>query len=188
MTSQLKAVMLAVAAMAAALSAATLGAAPARALVIEYTFDATFQDGDAASGTFLFDSATPLVSDVLITTTGGTTHGARTFSQIRSQNQPAAGSWRFRLLDPADGANFIGDPRLEVTWAIDGDLLAPLFVSTGMATCSHPTCASSGNFVSYSTVSLTGRVVPEPATLALFAMGLAGLAGLRRRREAARAA
>ena len=100
-------------------AAASFSTGSANAVVIEYTFNATYTDGNVANGTFLFDSVTPIASNILINTSGGTTYPARSFSQTQFLSDQGI-KYAFAMLDPTDGPDFTGDPTFTLRFFTNG--------------------------------------------------------------------
>ena len=154
--------------------------------------DVVFQDGGLATGGFTFDAETNSYSDINIIRTAGLApgganalaHEAATFTQVSPASSVTPGaSFTIFTTDAADqsGALFFQlffDTALSDAGAVTG-LNA---IGTGTGRCASATCNSvqAGQAVLISAGSVAPAPVPLPASAAFLALGLAGLAGLRR--------
>ncbi len=156
---------------------------PAQAVLIDWTLSVDFDDSSSATGGFTYDTAAISFSNILVTLTGGL-YGPRSFSQVA----PGSSASHLPLLDPADGPDFTGDPVFDLFVSTDfGDLttsMGPVWIGL----CVQDVCSSRNIATAWaagSSPSFEGRIVaaPEPGTLAIFGLGLAGLGFMRRRRK-----
>ncbi|MGD1878709.1 MAG: PEP-CTERM sorting domain-containing protein [Kiloniellaceae bacterium] len=173
-------------------AAACLFAAPASAIPVTwYLYDANFSSGGSASGSFVYDADVNQYSGIDLPTT---TDGTRAGSHFTSVNATSSGN--------ASTMITLNGPLTTGTWELALGFAAPLTNAGGMidvvpypsgftveGICNNDLCTGidapfrflqAGAFVSTTQQIL----VSEPGALGLFALGLAGLAYLRRRQSA----
>jgi hypothetical protein len=157
-------------------------ATAAQADLIKYTFNAEFEDGNIANGTFLFDSLAVLATDLVLNTSGGSTYSAANITNILG-DVDFGDQYAFWAVDPSNGPDYTDDIVLNLRFFTDGDLLNPIVSFTDLGSCSDSNCNGRNNIVNVISVSLTGVVVPlPPAAFGGLAM-LAGLGAYRRVRK-----
>ncbi len=139
----------------AAVAALMASAEGSRAQLIQYTFAATYEDGNAANGTFLYDVAARVASNLVLTTTGGSTYAARSFTQILGDVDDG-NEYAFFATDPSDGPDFTGDPVWNLRFVTDGDLLAPAIDFTDLGACTDPSCTARDDIADSVSSSLAG--------------------------------
>ena len=159
----------------------------AQAMSIQWTLkDALFDDGTSLTGSFFFDADTNTYSSINILTLAGTLTG-RTYDTLTPIAQSAT---KLDLLFDAAAGGFTGDDRLLLLFvsALTNaggtvDLSTAVGTRTREGTCANATC--SGTLPTrFLTAGSVMTALPEPGTLSLLAIGLAGIAWVRRRKVA----
>lgn len=165
---------------------ASLGlAAPAGAVPVTWTLqDVTFTDGGTATGSFVYDADTNIFSGLDITTSFYAAFGSAVTYSISTA---LSNSTRF---DAVLAFPLFGNPRFIF------DLVSPMTNAGGTINialgfgdpdlegiCINSDCSAAGSVRFITSGAITS--VPEPATIALFGAGLAGLGWIGRRRKAA---
>ena len=140
---------------------------------------ATFDDGTSANGSFVYDADTNAYSAWAITVQNGTLSALTydtTTSFLTLTNQDADGVLMMRN----DGFRYINlnflAPLTNAGGLIGLDLTLPSSLDNGSWECDNCLIA---RFLTAGAVSAN---VPEPGTVALFGLGLAGVGFARRRR------
>ncbi len=166
----------------------TLGATIAQATPITWSLDATFNDGNTAYGTYVFDADLGAFLGFDITTSSGNSYGfvnnrspgrADLFSAVATQNPLAGDAQMFlQLAESMTNAGGVIDILPGFIWSGGSG-----FSWEGI--CTSDNCETSGasRDVAFGQV-YTGSPsqVPVPATLPLLLSGLAALGLVRRRR------
>lgn len=177
----------------AAAAVACLIAAPASATPVTwYLYDAVFNTGGSASGSFVYDADINQYSGIDLTTT---TDGTRAGSHFTFVNTTSSGNASTMI--SLDGPVAIGTiefalsfvtPLINAGGTID---IAPYPIGfTVEGICNNDICSGiDAPFRFIQTGAIVTTIerlseVPEPAALGLFGFGLAGLAFLRRRKAA----
>ena len=148
----------------------------------------TFDDGGAATGSFIFDADTNTYSAINITTTAGTVLGGATYGDVN----PCCTLNAFQLITVPDASlpdltgAFVFFPAFAPLLTNLGGTVG-LFPSLAEALCIDAGCngpAHSWRPIMTGEVIGTAVSVAEPGTLGLLGLGLAGI-GLTRRRKTA---
>lgn len=174
---------------AAACFTASLGAASA-APVTWYLQDFVFGDGGTASGSFVFDASTGSYSDIMITTTDGTTRSGEVYG---APNPSSSGNATVMIALTTGAGDLTGVPQLAIEWSaaltdLGGIVAADIAGFTFEAQCAVANCASVQGpirFLSSGFITSDLSQIPAPAALPLFLAGVAGLGAARRRKKMA---
>lgn len=157
----------------------------AQANTIDWTIQgATFNDGGTLTGTFSTDSVTGGLVNYSFATSAGSAFGGFSYTSATSSfyGNNVFGPNNFVIVDP-DPFAF---PLLSLTFANSLNVAGINNLVLGAATCSSAGSIESNNNCTnyrYITTGLASSDVPEPATLALFGLGLLGFAAARRRQR-----
>jgi len=157
--------------------------------LIEYTFNGEYHDGSTVSGTFLYNDITEDFSTFLLTLNGGNNFSNSTFTYLHLETYRA-----IVLLDPNDGPAYNDDNVFHIILQNLGNGPGSLWgelsydsdnVYSDIASCDKDHCPARDNLDVATSTSLTGRYVdvPEPSTLAIFALGMIGLASRRFKKQ-----
>jgi PEP-CTERM motif-containing protein len=155
----------------------------ANASLILWTLsNATFNDGGAATGHFLYDASTFTMTGFDVTTTAGTALAGNHYLDLDGVFPPYPASG-FAVTDPAApplpaGASFIA---LNFQSALSGTGGTIGLLPGGEGFCLDSQCAFGDYRRSFNGGSVIGVQVPEPSVLSLLALGTAGLLFTRRR-------
>jgi hypothetical protein len=157
-------------------------ATTAQATPVTWSVDQlSLTDGSTVSGGFTYDATLDLVSDINITLTTSTPGSPYT---LTNQFYPTLGSVFFGFTETA-AADYTGQATLWIDVAsaltdAGGSVPINLGAGYGWGFCSVPSCTTASN-----PGDLSGNLaaVPEPATLTLIGLGLAGVTASRKRRS-----
>jgi PEP-CTERM motif len=141
----------------------------------------TFGDGGTASGSFVYNATTNIVSSVNITTTTGLDFTGAVYDAVDPGFGPFPGEIVF-VTSPSS-SNYTGTPALDLLFASDltnlGGMIATLLSED---TCGTAGCTMEGIVYRESTAGeVVGVPAPEPGLLLLLGTGLLGLATSRRK-------
>lgn len=148
---------------------------------LTWTFhDAYFHDSGSLSGSFDFDADSSTFSNINLTTSGGSNHGGASYSSVVATLSTASsiaavsvGSYIGVILS-APMTNSGGSIGVLPVLSTEG-VMKKFF---GKTIPLPKRFLVKGKLVADAAVSL-----PEPATLAMFSIGLLGIFSLRRRRQ-----
>ena len=151
------------------------------------TFASATATGGTATGSFDYNSATNTFSNISIVTTAGSGFGGATYTTLSG----AFPSFPVSMFLGASSGDFTGTPLLALFFDSalvnsGGTVTIPLTLggvasAGGEGTCDNADCSSSteDRFITAGTVSSTvATTIPEPSTLLLLGVGIAGLLGL----------
>jgi hypothetical protein len=159
-------------------------ATTAQATPINWAVDQlSLTDGSAVSGGFTYDATLDLVSNINITLTTSSPGSPYT---LTNQFYPTGGGVFFGFTETA-AADYTGQATLWIQVAsalTDAGGSVPINTGAGYGwgVCSVPSCTTASNPGDLSG-NLAAAAVPEPATLTLISLGLAGVAASRKRRS-----
>ncbi|HPQ26683.1 MAG TPA: PEP-CTERM sorting domain-containing protein [Gammaproteobacteria bacterium] len=146
----------------------------------------TFDDGGTATGSFIFDANTTTYSAVSIVTTAGTNFAGASYDTGDVSNSLFGGSDEngLHLVRNLGESILLMDFDSALTNA--GGVIS---LSTGFPAfegdCADPTCGSGDIFRAVAGGGVIGATVPEPTTLILMGLGLAGIGYRRKQIKAA---
>ena len=151
----------------------------AQAMTVWTLTDVTFEDGGTATGSFAFDAGSNAFSDILLTTTAGSSFPGTVYSAFQAGNaitMQTANGLSVLQLAFVDALTDIGGT---VALGSNSDGRSPF---EGICVDSVPCRGySSIRNIIAGAVTTEAAALSEPGSLSLLLIGLAGIVGFRRR-------
>jgi len=160
-----------------------LTASISNAVPIQWTLSGvTFNDGNTASGSFIFDATASTFSSLLISTTSGFTYATKELSAVPF-GVNASG---IELVDGFVAGDNVGKSIMNLDFlSALTDAGGVIGLLTGFPSfegqCIAADCSSGRVFRTVTSGSVVGVAIPEPSVLVLLMLGLGGLVVTRRR-------
>ena len=168
----------------------------AQAMSVRWELSGSLFQGGTAGGSFIYDATSMMFSDINLFTSAGSPSGGLTFTEFVGES---FNGLNFQQASVTDGTSTIALSLADITLAMLTDAGGILAINTspflrfaefncpaGASGCGTGSGTAVSNWGAGGGHTLTGTPisVPEPGTLSLLAIGLAGIAWIRRRKIA----